>query len=382
MKFFLSIAVLTIFLAAANGCNGQNEKKPTEETKMNESKMKITKEFFGKTTDGTPVDIYTLANSRNMEVKITNYGGIVVSLKVPDKNGTPGDVVLGFDSLDKYQQEHPYFGALIGRYANRIAKGKFTLNGTEYTLAQNNGENHLHGGIKGFDKVAWKAEPFENEKEVGLNLDYISKDGEEGYPGTLSVKVRYTLTNENELMIEYEAKTDKPTPVNLTHHSYFNLKDGGSGDILGHRMTIYADRFPPTDDALIPTGEIKNVEGTPLDFRSTKTLGERIDSVPGGYDHNYILTHWDGSLQLAASVSEPASGRKMEVWTTEPAIQLYTGNFLDGSLTGKKGTVYKKHHGFCLETQHFPDSPNHPHFPSTILEPGQRYTHKTIYRFY
>jgi aldose 1-epimerase len=381
MKFFLSIAVLTIFLAAVNGCNGQNAGKSTEEIKMDETKMKIIKEFFGNTAEGTPADIYTLTNSRNMVVKITNYGGIVVSLKVPDKNGIPGDVVLGFDTLDKYLEGHPYFGALIGRYANRIAKGKFTLNGTEYTLARNNGENHLHGGIKGFDKVIWKAELFQDEKEVGLRLNYVSKDGEEGYPGTLSVMVRYTLTNENELKIEYKAETDKPTPINLTHHSYFNLKDGGSSNILGHLMTIYADRFPHTDDALIPTGEIKSVEGTPLDFRSPKTLGERIGSVPGGYDHNYILTLWDGSLRLAASVSEPVSGRKMEVWTTEPAIQLYTGNFLDGSLTGKNGAVYKKHHGFCLETQHFPDSPNHPNFPSTILEPGQKYTHKTIYRF-
>jgi aldose 1-epimerase len=345
------------------------------------TKMSMIKSNFGKTREGQAVDLYTLTNANGMAVKITDYGGIVTSLKVPDKNGRSEDVVLGFDSLDRYLAGHPYFGAVVGRYGNRIARGKFTLNGTGYRLAANNGENHLHGGIKGFDQVIWNAEIVKKENEVGVKLSYLSKDGEEGYPGNLSVVVTYTLTNDNELKIHYEAETDKPTPVNLTHHSYFNLKGAGNGDILEHLLTIDADRFTPVDEGLIPTGELKSVKNTPMDFTVPKAIGERINQVKGGYDHNYVLTGWDGSLKRAAKVVAPTSGRVMEVWTTEPGLQFYSGNFLDGTITGKNSKVYHKHYGFCLETQHFPDSPNKPQFPSTILEPGKKYTHTTIYRF-
>ncbi len=349
------------------------------------SKMSINKTDFGKTKDSQAVDLYTLINADGMTVKITNYGGIVTSLLVPDKNGKFDDVVLGFDSLEKYLEGHPYFGALVGRYGNRIAKGKFTLNGTVYQLAVNNGENHLHGGIKGFDKVVWKAEEVnrdpKNPDEIGIKLSYLSKDGEEGYPGNLSVVVIYTLTNQNELKIHYQAETDKPTPVNLTHHSYFNLKGAGEGDILEHLLTIQADRFTPVDEGLIPTGELKPVIDTPMDFTNPVAIGDRMDQVTGGYDHNYVLNNWDGSLKLVATAAEPLSGRVMDVLTTEPGLQFYSGNFLDGTITGKNGKVYYKHFGFCLETQHFPDSPNKPQFPTTILEPGQKYTHTTIYRF-
>ncbi|UCH98603.1 MAG: galactose mutarotase [Candidatus Aminicenantes bacterium] len=343
--------------------------------------MSMIKSNFGKTKEGQPVDLYTITNANGMTVKITNYGGIVTSLKVPDKNGKFADVVLGFDSLDKYLEGHPYFGAIVGRYGNRIARGKFTLNGTEYQLATNNGENHLHGGIKGFDKVVWNVEIVKEENEIGIKLSYLSKDGEEGYPGNLSAVVTYTLTNDNELKIHYEAETDKSTPVNLTHHSYFNLKGAGNGDILGHLLTFNADRFTPVDEGLIPTGEIKSVKDTPMDFTVLKAIGERIKQVKGGYDHNYVLNDWDGSLRRAAKVVEPRFGRVMEVWTTEPGLQFYSGNFLDGTIRGKNGKVYYKHYGFCLETQHFPDSPNKLRFPSVILEPGKKYTHTTIYRF-
>jgi aldose 1-epimerase len=371
------IVFIILFLFAYCG-----EKPGTRDTKKGETtKMSIIKSNFGKTKEGQFVDLYTLTNANGMIVKITNYGGIVTSLQVPDKNGQLDDVVLGFDSLDKYLGGHPYFGALIGRYGNRIAKGKFTLNGTEYKLATNNGENHLHGGIQGFDKVIWNGEIIKKENEVGIKLSYLSKDGEEGYPGNLSVVVIYTLTNNNELKISYEAETDKPTPVNLTHHSYFNLKGAGNGDILGHLLTFDADRFTPVDEGLIPTGELKSVKDTPMDFTVPKAIGERISQVKGGYDHNYVLNGWDGSLKRAAKVVEPLSGRVMEVWTTEPGLQFYSGNFLDGTITGKNGKVYDKHYGFCLETQHFPDSPNKPQFPSTILEPGEKYTQTTVYRF-
>jgi aldose 1-epimerase len=379
---FLFITIIVIMLVFFAYCGEKPVTRDSQDTKKGETtKMSIIKSDFGKTKEGQAVDLYTLTNDSGMVVKITNYGGIVTSLTVPDKNGKFDDVVLGFDSLDQYLEGHPYFGALVGRYGNRIAKGKFTLNGTEYKLAANNGENHLHGGIKGFDKVVWNAEIVKQENEVGVKLSYLSKDGEEGYPGNLSVVVTYTLTKNNELKINYEAETDKPTPVNLTHHSYFNLKGAGNGDILGHLLTIDADRFTPVDEGLIPTGELKSVKDTPMDFTVPKAIGERINQVKGGYDHNYVLNGWDGSLRLAAKVVEPLSGREMEVWTTEPGLQFYTGNFLDGTITGKNGKVYNKHYGFCLETQHFPDSPNKPGFPSTILELGEKYTHKTIYKF-
>ena len=379
MKYFLAIGTLSLFLFIFNNCDNKTKKEPGEK-----GKMTITKATFGRTQEGHPVDLYTMTNANGMTVKITDYGGIVTSLMVPDKNGKPDDVVLGFDTLEKYLAGHPYFGAIVGRYGNRVAKGTFILNGVAYKLAANNGENHLHGGIKGFDKVVWKAEQIKKENEVGIKLSYLSKDGEEGYPGNLSCVVIYTLTNTNELKIHYEAETDKPTPVNLTHHSYFNLKgvaSRGSGDILGHLLTIHADRFTPVDDDLIPTGELESVKDTAMDFTRATAIGERIKEVNGGYDHNYVLNNWDGSLRLAARVSEPTSGRVMDVLTTEPGIQFYSGNFLDGRITGKNGTVYNKHDGFCLETQHFPDSPNQPAFPPVILEPGKTYTHTTIYRF-
>ncbi|MFB3829556.1 MAG: aldose epimerase family protein [Bryobacteraceae bacterium] len=344
---------------------------------------KVTKQPFGKTTAGEDVDLYTLANRNGMQAAITTYGGIVVSLKVPDRAGKAEDVVLGFDDLQGYLKRHPYFGALIGRYGNRIGQGKFTLNGVEYTLARNNGENALHGGLKGFDKAVWQARAEDNR----LALSHVSKDGDEGYPGTLSVTVTYTLTDNNELRIDYAATTDKDTVVNLTNHSYFNLSGAGNGDILKHQVMLNADRFTPVDAGLIPTGELKPVEGTPFDFRKPTEIGARIGQpdeqlVRGkGYDHNFVVNGASGTLRLAARVTEPTSARVMEVYTTEPGIQFYTGNFLDGSLTGKGGKVYRHRYGFCLETQHFPDSPNKPEFPSTVLKPGQQYRSTTVYKF-
>ena len=348
---------------------------------------KVTKENFGKTSEGQNVDIYTLTNRRGAEVKITNYGGIITSLKVPDRKGKRDDIVLGFDDLDAYLKGNPYFGAIIGRYGNRIAKGRFTLNGHQYTLAVNNGENHLHGGIKGFDKVVWTARPLKVPNGAALRLTYLSKDAEEGYPGNLSVRVIYTLTNANELKIEYWATTDKDTVINLTSHSYFNLAGQGIGDILNHQLLINARRFTATDAGSIPTGELKSVKGTPFDFTSAFRIGERINDddqqlkFAKGYDHNFVLNGRMGTLRQAAVVYEPTSGRSMEIWTTEPGIQFYTGNFLDGTLTGKDGKVYQQRYGFCLETQHFPDSPNHPSFPTAVLRRGQQYHTITIHRF-
>jgi len=348
---------------------------------------KVTKENFGKTSDGQNVDIYTLTNRRGAEVKITNYGGITTSLRVPDRNGKLDDIVLGFDNLDAYMKGNPYFGAIIGRYGNRIAKGRFTLDGVEYKLAINNGENHLHGGIKGFDKVVWTARPLKVSNGAALRLTYLSKDGEEGYPGNLSAKVIYTLTNMNELKIEYWATTDKDTVVNLTSHSYFNLAGQGNGDILNHQLLINARRFTPTDAGSIPTGELKPIKGTPFDFTSAFRIGERINEddqqlkFGKGYDHNFVLNGRMGSLRQAAVVYESTSGRSMEIWTTEPGIQFYSGNFLDGTLTGKDGKVYQQRYGFCLETQHFPDSPNQPSFPTTVLRRGQQYHTITIHKF-
>jgi aldose 1-epimerase len=361
------VAVLFVF-----GCN--------ELTTCGGKKMSIKKQAFGKTEDGKNVDSYTLTNTNGLKAEIITYGGIVTSLQVPDRNGKFTDIVLGCDSLDDYAKKSPYFGALIGRFGNRIAKGKFTLDGVEYTLATNNGPNHLHGGIKGFDKVVWNAKQMQTDQGPALKLTYRSRDGEEGYPGNLSCTVIYTLTNNNELKISYEAKTDKATIINLTHHSYFNLGGHNSGDILGHELIINADRFTPVDKDLIPTGEIKPVKGTPWDFTKPMAIGSRIKQVEGGYDHNYVLNSSDGSLALAASVYEPKSGRVMEIFTTEPGIQFYSGNFLDGSVKGK-GAVYNKHNGFCLETQHFPDSPNKPNFPSVVLRPGEKYTQLTVHKF-
>jgi len=356
-------------------------KKTCEEKCKEKCKMSVTGEPFGTTPGGKKVDLYTLTNANGLKAKITNYGGIITSLKTPDRNGKFADIVLGYDTLAEYIKDSPYFGALIGRYGNRIAKGKFTLDGIEYKLATNNGPNHLHGGIKGFDKVVWNAEPMQTKTSVGLKLTYLSKDGEEGYPGNLECTVIYTLTNNNELKIYYEATTDKPTIINLTSHGYFNLAGHNSGDILGHELMLNADNFTPVDAELIPTGEIKPVKGTLMDFTKPMTIGSRIADVKGGYDHNYVLNGGKaGALSLAARVYEPKTGRVMEILTTEPGIQFYTGNFLDGSLKGK-GAVYNKHAGFCLETQHFPDSPNKPNFPSVVLRTGEKYTHLTVHKF-
>jgi aldose 1-epimerase len=343
-------------------------------------------ESWGKTPAGESVELYTLANSKGMEARIITYGGIVVSLKVPDRAGKFGDVVNGFDSLAGYTQQPPppYFGALIGRYGNRIANGQFTLDGVHYTLAKNDGQNSLHGGLRGFDKVIWKAKPLGANS---IQLSYLSKDGEEGYPGNLTATVTYTVTDNNELRIDYAATTDKDTVVNLTNHSYFNLAGQGQGNILAHQVMIAADRFTPVDKGLIPTGELKKVDGTPFDFRTPHAIGERIDAkddqlVYGkGYDLNWVLNRKGSSLELAARVSEPTSGRIMEVLTTEPGLQFYTGNQLDGTLHGKGGKVYGARAAFCMETQHFPNSPNQPSFPSTELKPGMHYRTTTVYRF-
>jgi aldose 1-epimerase len=310
-----------------------------------------------------------------------------VSLKVPDSKGALGDIVLGFDSLDGYLADNPFFGALVGRYGNRIAKGHFTLDGKEYTLPINNGANALHGGLKGFDKHIWTAKPGQGKDGQTLELTYVSKDGEEGYPGTLTATVTYTLTNANELRIHYQATTDKPTVLNLTNHSYFNLAGAGNGDILGHELMLNADKFTPVDKGLIPTGELRPVDGTPFDFRKATAIGARINAddeqikLGGGYDHNFVLNGQAGTMRLAARATEPKSGRVLEVSTTEPGVQFYTGNFLDGTLHGKGGKVYNKRYGFCLETQHYPDSPNKPSFPSTVLRPGQKYDTTTVFKF-
>jgi aldose 1-epimerase len=322
-----------------------------------------------------------------MEAAITNYGAIVTSLRTPDRNGQFADIVLGFDSLDPYLKTHPYFGAVVGRYGNRIAKGRFTLNGKEYQLATNNGPNSLHGGIRGFDKRVWTPRDVSKDGVPALELTYLSKDKEEGYPGNLTAKVTYTLTENNELRLDYEITTDQDTIHNVTNHSYFNLAGQGEGAILDHQVEINADRFTPVDATLIPTGALQNVEGTPFDFRKSTPIGARIDQkdeqlVRGkGYDHNFVLNGPQGELSPAVKVYEPKSGRVMEVLTTQPGVQFYTGNFLDGTLTGKGGKKYDFRYGFCLETQHFPDSPNKPQFPSVVLKPDTPFRSTTIYRF-
>jgi aldose 1-epimerase len=345
------------------------------------------KEAFGKTSDGTPVDIFTLSNKNGVEARITNYGGIVVSLKVPDRQGKLDDVVLGFETLDSYLKGHPFFGAIAGRYGNRIGKAKFTLDGKEYKLAANNGENSLHGGRVGFDKKVWTARDVSEKGVPRLELKYTSPDGEEGYPGNLSVTIVYSLTDQNELKIDYDATTDKPTVVNLTNHSYFNLAGAGNGDILNHEVMIDADRFTPVDQGMIPTGELRAVKGTPFDFTKPMKVGARVEqneeqlNFGKGYDHNWVLNHPAGKLSLAVRVHEPTTGRVMEVLTTEPGVQFYIGNFLDGKLIGKGGKTYPRRAGFCFETQHFPDSPNKPNFPTTTLRPGERYRTTTVYKF-
>lgn len=376
--------LICIGLIMLSGCQTGNENN--EQTEIRQAG--IQKESFGKTQDGEAVDLYTFTNANGVEAKITNYGGVIVSLKVPDKNGNMEDVVLGFDSLAPYETESPYFGSIVGRYGNRIAKGKFTLDGQEYTLVQNNMGNHLHGGTEGFDKKVWKAEEIKSDSTVGLKLTYTSPDMEEGYPGKLDVEVTYTLRNDDALAIGYKATTDKKTIVNLTNHSYFNLTGNAERDILDHVLMINASQFVPVDSTLIPTGELRSVEGTPFDFEEPIRIGERINNTDdqqiaygGGYDHCWVLNKDGEGLTLAATVYEPNSGRFMEVMTTEPGVQFYSGNFLDGSLKGKGNVVYEKRYGLCLETQHFPDSPNQPDFPSVELNSGETYQTSTVYKF-
>jgi aldose 1-epimerase len=354
---------------------------------MNVAPPAITKDPFGNTSTGLSVELYTLTNTNGIEAKIITYGGTVVSINVPDKNGAFGDIVLGFDSIGDYEKYSRYFGALIGRFANRIAKGRFSLNGKEYTLPVNNGENHLHGGLKGFDKVVWTGRSFIDDYGAHLELSYFSRDGEEGYPGNLNVTVLYTLTESNELKIAYSATADQDTIINLTNHSYFNLAGAGRGDILNHEMMINADRFTPTDSGAIPTGELREVNGTPFDFTKPKMVGADIEAddeqikFGHGYDHNFVLNRAGNNLSHAATVFEPTSRRVMDVFTTEPGIQFYSGNYLDGSANGKSSQVYQRRSAFCLETQHFPDSPNKPQFPPTVLKLGQRYLQVTVYKF-
>ena len=368
----------TILLAI--GCTSSNNKK----NKMIPPTVKKTP--FGSTIDGTDIDQFILSNNNGMEVRIITYGGIITSLTAPDKNGDYKDIVLGYNTLAEYEAETPYFGALIGRYGNRIAKGKFSLDNQEYTLAVNNGVNHLHGGLKGFDKVIWDAKTIVSDSTVSLELSYLSKDMEEGYPGNLETKVTYTLNNEDELSVSYEATTDKPTIVNLTQHSYFNLTADFNQDILGHELVINADSFLPVDNTLIPTGEFRDVTGTPFDFKTSKAIGTHIDNENIqlknglGYDHCWVLNDQNTGVRFVASAYEPVSGRLLEVFSDEPGIQFYSGNFLDGTLPSKNKGMYQHRTGFCLETQHYPDSPNQKNFPSVRLNPGENYNSKTVFR--
>ena len=347
----------------------------------------VSRASFGVTPDGDSVDVFTLTNGSGVEVRAITYGGIIVSLRVPDRDGRLGDIVLGFDNLDGYVESSPYFGAIVGRYANRIANGQFTLAGETYHLATNNGPNHLHGGVRGFDKIVWHAEMLESDSGVAVIFSHTSPDGDEGYPGTLSIRVTYTLTPGNELVVDYLATTDHATPINLSQHTYFNLAGDGRRDVLEHVLTINAAHFTPVDATLIPTGVIAPVAGTPFDFTTPTAIGARIDLEDeqlengGGYDHNFVLDRDGAGLAHAARVEEPTTGRVLDVYTTEPGLQFYSGNFLDGSITGKSGWVYRHRYGFCLETQHFPDSPNQPAFPSTILRPGEEYRSRTVFVF-
>jgi aldose 1-epimerase len=373
MKFMSLMLAAGALSTLAVSCNNASENKKAPATKPG-----ITKTDWGE-HDGKKVYLYTLVNDKGTEVTITNYGGTVTSFVIPDKNGNRSSIIIGFDSLQPYLQKPPYFGALIGRYANRIGDAKFTLDGATYQLAANDGKNTLHGGLKGFDKVVWDAS-IPSDSIPSLNLKYLSKDGEEGYPGNLTVAVQYTLTNDNELKIEYNAETDKATPVNLTNHSYFNLSGDVNNIILNETLMIDADNYTPVDSTLIPTGEIKPVKGTPFDFTTAKKIGRDFDSVKGGYDHNWVLNKKDASLQKVAELSDSISGRSLEVYTTQPGLQFYTGNFLDGKFINRDGKPLKLHSALCLETQHFPDSPNKPGFPSTILRPGEKYHELTIYK--
>lgn len=373
MNKILIPAAFIILLAA---CQSNNQ--PTEEQKTSPA-MKVNKRSFG-FLEGEEVFLYTLSNNSGFTVEITNYGGIVTSIITADKNGNFDDVALGYDSLNGYLIETPYFGAIVGRCANRISKARFTLDGVTYNLAANVGPDHLHGGLVGFDKVIWNPEVITDDTTASLKLTHRSPDGDEGYPGNLETTVVYTITGDNRLQIEYTARTDKATPINLSHHSYFNLSGTSGKNILDHVLYIDADQYTVIDESLIPTGELADVENTPLDFRVPERIGSRIHKVAGGYDHNYVLNN-KGQYAKVAELYHEESGRFMEVFTTEPGMQFYSGNFLNGSIVGEKGLVYQKHHGLCLETQHFPDSPNHPEFPNAILRPGETYKQFTVYRF-
>ncbi|HTI04869.1 MAG TPA: aldose epimerase family protein [Gemmatimonadales bacterium] len=357
---------------------------------MSQQSLSVSRAPFGTLPDGRAVELFTLTNANGIEIRAMTYGAIITTIYTPDRTGHRDDIVLGFDSVAGYLSGSPYFGAVVGRYANRIAGGHFTLDGVTYTLARNNGPNSLHGGLRGFDKVLWSAEPVRSDSAVGVRLRYTSPDGEEGYPGTLQVQVTYTLTAHDELIVDYEATTDKATPLNLSQHTYWNLHGHGQGDILDHLLSLDASRYTPVDSTLIPTGEIAAVAGTPFDFRTPAAVGARIDAANEqlrfghGYDHNWVLDQsrpGTGTLSHAARLVDPATGRAIDVSTTEPGIQFYAGNFLDGTIRGKGGRVYGHRGALCLETQHFPDSPNHPNFPSTILRPGQRYQSRTVVKF-
>jgi aldose 1-epimerase len=368
----LTVLIASVMLLASTGARAA-DKSPVKRMEKSE---------FGKLPDGSTADLFTLKNSKGMVVKVTNYGLIITELHVPGKDGKSGNVVLGFDNLERYLKGHPFFGAIAGRYANRIAKAKFSLDGKDYTLAANNGKNHLHGGKVGFDKKLWTAEPLQSTPDrTAIAFKYTSADGEEGYPGNLALTVVYTLTDDNELIIDYSATTDKKTVINVTNHSYFNL--AGSGDVREHVLQIEADQFTPVDAELIPTGEIAPLKGTPLDFTSPRKIGERIEQTGiGGYDHNFVLRGGvTDKPRLAARAHEPNSGRVMEVFTTEPGVQLYTAIHLNGSIVGTGGVTYPKWGGFCLETQHYPDSPNKPNFPSVVLEPGKKFHSVTSFKF-
>ena len=379
-RFGLLLLGVTLCCVALVSC--ESAPPSGEPTEKGEATLSVTKAPYGKLPDGRQADLFTLTNSSGMKATLTNYGAITVSLEVPDAAGNLTDVTLGYDTLEEWLGSTSYFGATVGRYANRIAKGKFELDGKTYTLATNNDENHLHGGIKGFDKVLWDAETVETDGAVGVTFTYLSKDGEEGYPGNLKVTAAYSLDEQNAFKVAFSATTDKPTVVNLAHHTYWNLAGPAAGDILGHELMFTADKYTPVDAGLIPTGELKDVKGTPMDFTTPTAIGERIAQVEGGYDHNFVLRNQDSSkVALAARVLEPKSGRIMEIHTDQPGIQFYSGNFLDGTVTGKGGVVYKKHYGFCLETQHYPDSPNKPDFPPVVLRPGETYRHTMIHKF-
>ena len=352
------------------------------------SSGRIRREPFGTTADGRPVERFTLASDSGVTITVLSFGGVIQSIFAPDRSGAIADVTLGYDSLPEYEKDKSYLGALVGRYANRIRAGRFVLDGHEYTLAQNAGGNSLHGGVRGFNKYVWAVEPFEERDDVGLTLQHVSPDGDEGYPGTLRVRVTYRLTSRGELVIDFAATTDKATPVNLTQHAYFNLAGTGSGDILGHQLELSASRFTPVDAALIPTGELRSVRGTPFDFSTPELVGARIGAddeqlrLAGGYDHNFVIDRTAAAdLALAARLTDPVSGRGVDIQTTEPGIQFYTGNFLDGTVMGKGGVPHRYRSGLALETQHFPDSPNEPDFPSTILRPGAEHRSRTVYHF-